>query len=1239
MRIVIDLQGAQSAGSRNRGIGRYSLAIAKAIARNRGPHQVLLALSAYFPETIETIRAEFDSLLRQEDIRVWQAPAPVSHWHKENDWRRGTAELIREAFLASLKPDIVVVSSLFEGLGEDVVTSVGTLSVTIPTAVILYDLIPLIYRHHYLDSPVTEAFYENKLAHLRRANLLLAISESSLQEAMAYLNFPPDACVAISTAADSQFRPLIFDRDEELQIRQRYGLVKPFLLFMGGLEPRKNVDGLIRAYARLPTAVRAAHQLAVVCSIRHADRQEVMALAREQGLAGEELVQIGFVPEGDLPKLYNLCKAFVFPSWHEGFGLPALEAMCCGRAVIGANTSSVPEVIGRNDALFDPRDDAAIAEKLLQVLADDTFRSQLERHGLEQAQRFSWDQSALRAINGIETWLSGGHSSSAKDIAVRRRKLAYISPLPPEPSSIGSDSAFLLPELARYYDIDVVIAQDAVSDPWIRSNCTLRSVPWFEAHADRYDRVLYQFGNSKCHQHMFDLLEAAPGIVVLHDFFLSEALGHHELTDKEAGSWAQCLYHSHGYGAVRQRFQDLDAVEVMSRYPCNRGVLQHAVGVVAHSERLRGLAGEWYGAAAAEEFSVIPRGLAPVTAADRAEARRSLRLGAEDFVICYFGDAGPTKLNQRVLDTWLASTLAKSPNCVLVYVGEIDKSDYGAARAADLRQRRMKKRIIITGGADEDALCRYLGAADAAIQLHAGSGNEVSGRVLECLNRGLPTIVNGVAADLPDDVVMRLPHDFSDSELREALESLWASSELCGSLGDKAREFIRMNHSPRICADRYFEAIEAAYRASTAALPGLTRALRELEPKPTNPNAWAPVAEAIHRSIPPRLSPRQILVDVSELVNRDARSGIQRVVRSLLGELLRQPPEGYRVEPVYATIDQPGYRYARRWTLAFLECPELPFDDDLLDYQAGDVFLGLDLQSHVVPAQKDFFRRMRQVGVDVEFVVYDLLPITLPQAFPEQSTRIHENWLSVVTENDGALCISRAIAEELSDWVERNGPVRRRPFKINWFHLGSDIEASVPTTGMPDDAENCLRALSNRPSFLMVGTVEPRKGHRQALSAFEHLWADDVGVNLVIVGKQGWMVEELAQHLRRHPELGRRLFWFDHASDEFLEKLMATVTALLAASEGEGFGLPLIEAARHKLPIIARDIPVFREVAGKHAFFFHGLDAGSLAESIKRWLALYEKEEFPPSEGLPWLTWKQSTQQLLDRLLAASVAA
>ena len=139
--------------------------------------------------------------------------------------------------------------------------------------------------------------------------------------------------------------------------------------------------------------------------------------------------------------------------------------------------------------------------------------------------------------------------------------------------------------------------------------------------------------------------------------------------------------------------------------------------------------------------------------------------------------------------------------------------------------------------------------------------------------------------------------------------------------------------------------------------------------------------------------------------------------------------------------------------------------------------------------------------------------------------------------------------------------------------------------------------------------------------------------NLVIVGRNGWTMDRLAETLHHHPEKGKRLFWLEGISDEYLEKVYAASTCLIAASEGEGFGLPLIEAAQHKLPIIARDIPVFHEVAGEHVFYFSGKEPGDLAKAVREWLALYQSGRHPKSEGMPWLTWKQSARQMMDIIL------
>jgi glycosyltransferase involved in cell wall biosynthesis len=279
---------------------------------------------------------------------------------------------------------------------------------------------------------------------------------------------------------------------------------------------------------------------------------------------------------------------------------------------------------------------------------------------------------------------------------------------------------------------------------------------------------------------------------------------------------------------------------------------------------------------------------------------------------------------------------------------------------------------------------------------------------------------------------------------------------------------------------------------------------------------------------------RQIFVDISELVNRDAKTGIQRVVRSILSELIENPPAGFTIEPVYATSEN-GYRYARQFTWRFSELPVTNLTDAPLKVRKGDIFLGLDLQPYLVPQQVEFYSYLKLLGAEVYFIVYDLLPILTPKNFPEGTADVYSEWLRTIAQGDGAICISRAVADELSSWLSAYGPKRNKPFKLGWFHLGGDVLNSVPSTGIPSNAEEILSILAKRPTFLVVGTLEPRKCHTQVLSAFEELWKSGQDVNLVIVGKKGWLVDSLTDRILKHNEKNSRLFWLDSISDEFLE--------------------------------------------------------------------------------------------------------
>lgn len=1236
MRILIDLQGAQSTGSRNRGIGRYSQALALGIARNAGPHEVWVALNDLFPDTIEPVRAVFDGLVPQDRIVVWQSPAPVADIDEANYWRRGTAEVIRESFLSALRPDVVHLSSLFEGLVDNAVTSIGGFNPCMPTSMTLYDLIPYIHRNPYLANPVVERWYLRKIDHLRRARLWLSISESSRREGIEWLDLPPDSVVNVSTAADPCFVQRRYGADEANTVRHRYGLVRPFVMYTGGIDHRKNIEGLIRAYARLPAAIRGAHQLAIVCAVQPEQRLALMREAERAGLASNDLVLTGYVSEGDLVALYNLCAVFIFPSWHEGFGLPALEAMHCGAAVIGADTSSVPEVIGRPDALFDPRSEERICQKLHEVLTDEKFRGSLQKHGLEQAKKFSWDGCAKRALHAFEHLHAESTKLATGAVAVPavRPRLAYVSPLPPEKSGIADYSAELLPDLAQYYGIDVVVDQQEISDPWIRANCTIRDPEWFDQNAHRYDRILYHFGNSSFHQHMFGLLARHPGTVVLHDFFLSGIAAHMELTGNANLAWVSALYASHGYGSCKERYAATDMAEVIWRYPANLGVLQGANGVVVHSRHSINLAESWYGATFAREWAHIPLLRKAPVEINRSAARAELGLSDEDFLVCSFGMLGPTKLNHRLIDAWLASPLSQDERCQLVFVGENHPGGYGQDLLLAIKQAR--GRITITGFATPEIYKLHLAAADTAVQLRTNSRGETSAAVLDCMAYGLPTIVNahGSNAEIPADCVQALPDVFQNEDLVQALTDLQTNPGHCKAIGARARHYVGDFLNPRRIARQYRDAIENfALSGPQSMRAAQFAALARTDDPPLVDKAWLDVAQATSTIRWCDVATRQLLVDVSELVPIDAKSGIQRVVRSVLNCLIAHPPKGFRVEPVYGDHAR-VYRYAREFTARFLDIPPLPLEDDVVEIRRGDVFLGLNPATHTTPACGEALRSFRRQGVEIWILVYDLLRVQHPQYFVSGVDEQFARWLDTVAEvGDGALCISRSVADELVDWLDGAQPRRHRPLKVSWFLPGADIVSGLQSDNVPKVITVLLAQLRERRSILMVGAVEPRQGHNQALDAFESLWAAGVDVNLVIIGKQGWMAENLAERLRQHPDAGRRLFWLESIADETLIKFYEAAAGVLVAAEAEGFALPLFEAGRHGCPILARDLPVFREVAGEHALYFSGEDSAVLAESLSDWLHALAAGTSPRPEGIRWQTWEQSTEQLLDLML------
>lgn len=1216
MRLVIDLQGGQSRAHGRRGIGRYTRALVEAIIRQAEGDEIVLLVNGMLRDGSRTFRAWLGRLPPHVETRYWTG-APASAPSGDPLQREANAA-IRAAVVAELRPDMVLVSNHFEGWNEDAVTE----AVGVPTAIVLHDLLPSIHRDAYLRDPAHAAWYDAHAEAVKEADLLLAISDATARDAADHLGLAPAKIVTIGADVDAMFTPGIVTAADSAELVRRYGIARPFLLSTGGANPRKNMLALVEAFAALPREVVAAHQLVIICGLDDRERAQLEGAASKAGLSSNALVLTGAVSDQRLLTLYRACRAFVFPSWHEGFGMPILEAMRCGAAVIGSNSSSVPEVIARPDALFDPHSRKDMAASIERVLTDEPFRAALRENARERSALFSWDETARRALAAMRA-----KAQEARPLAPapsHKPRMAYVSPYPPERSGISFHSEALLPDLARHYEIDLVVADpSAIAVPG-DAPFGVSDVETFRARADRYERVVYQFGNSAFHAHMFDLLVEIPGAVVLHDVFLSGIEAHLGRLE-----FLRRLAIDHGYEAVRKGLtQDPGNEDAIWSYPTNGRVVRSAQGVVVHSAHARAVMESHFGPGCTSGWVEIPllRPQVELHPARRARARGALGVSDDMFLICCFGHISATKLPERVLEGFLCSETSARPDARLVFVGE---DHIGGRIQKRMARERNRARVAVTGWADAQLYDAYLDACDIAIQLRTSSRGESSAAVLDTLNHAVPTIVNahGSLADLDPRTVLRIPEPPTVASVAKAIDRLAMNPALRTEIGAAARAVITAAHAPRRYAELLHDAVEHFHQAR---IEGRERLLGHLARLPPEAARDERLTQAVADTFPPSYRKRQLLVDVTALAQTDLRTGIQRVVRAILHEWLTHAPEGWRIEPVRLDPMLGRYRYARIYTCDYLGIFADWAEDAPISYCAGDSFLGLDLH-FCIPGLKAEIQNMAGMGVDMAFVIYDLLPHHSPQHFPVSSAPLFREWLDTIASSDRLVAISSAVADDLGAYYADRGLVGDEVPDLHWFHLGADIEASRPTMDLPSDLEARLGGLTSRPSFLMVGTIEPRKGHGLVLDAFERLWAGGVEANLVIVGKPGWEVKPLMARLDRHPERGLRLHLLEDVSDAFLQRLYDRCDCLIAASEGEGFGLPLIEAAKHDLPILARDIPVFREVAGEHADYFGG-DPDRLTHAVEGWLARRAAGQVRTSGSMPHLTWRQSAQALLRAL-------
>ncbi len=386
---------------------------------------------------------------------------------------------------------------------------------------------------------------------------------------------------------------------------------------------------------------------------------------------------------------------------------------------------------------------------------------------------------------------------------------------------------------------------------------------------------------------------------------------------------------------------------------------------------------------------------------------------------------------------------------------------------------------------------------------------------------------------------------------------------------------------------------------------------------------------------------KALYFDITVQRRSDAGTGIQRVEKEEL-KALRRADIPYRVIPFYFDREGKG----------LFECET----GQEIAPAAGDIVYSADLCLDGTVANMARLDEMYMRGVQIWFMMYDLIPIRFPETCSDRQLRPFREWLTAAFRYTGIIGISKATTDDARAYLEEHPELRRNPnLRMEWAWIGCDFSGrrdmtapkqagSTDTTGpagVSAPADMTDRPADSIPAprtdgpvrLLMVSTVEPRKMYDQAVQAFDLLRKRGADVQLDIVGREGWKVQDTVALIESSPSYGSSLIWHRGGiGDEELVGLYEDADAIIFASKAEGFGLPIVEGAYYGKPLILRDMPVFREIAGDGAFYFSGYEPEDLACAIEDWLALFKAGKAPSSSGIHLTSWQEHCGKLLEIL-------
>ncbi|MBY0074707.1 glycosyltransferase [Priestia aryabhattai] len=658
--------------------------------------------------------------------------------------------------------------------------------ITVSTA---YDLIPLIYKNHYLRDNQAMKNYMKRIELIKKVNGIIAISQSTRNDLANLLNISPKKIEIIYPGVDPDFQPIEKKVEDEVYLNKKYGINCNYIVCTGGMDFRKNIFGLIASFSYLPDKVKKNYKLVIICRVTPNDVNSFQQFGKLLNIS-DQLIFTNYVPKQDLIMLYNYASLSVFPSFYEGFGLPVLEAMSCGTPVVCSNNSSLPEIVGGAGILINPHSSKDIAEGINNILTNLTLKEELTQRGLERSKNFEWEKAGRllgEYYSTFENEIEIGESQVVNNYV--KMKIAFFSSMRPQSSGISDYSEELLTVLNKYFDIDIIIDDTYTPvNKFILSTYNIVHVKDFNPH--NYKEFIYQMGNNEFHTYMLPVMKKNPGITVLHDanlhgLFFSLGVENNDI-----------------YNEILSRTSINPEAMLLQR------IVNHSKGILVHShytaEKLSAL------------YSNIPVLRIPMGIPDNIIKTNPLTIRkkyncGDCVIISAFGIVAHTKRIVELIVSYTHALKHFNSNTKLFIVGKNALDSPSQSFIDDLIEaNNLQERIIFHGEVPAEEYNELLSISDLVVSLRYPQKGETSAALMRAIAAGKPTIATdiGTFSEIPDEMCLKISYGVNEiPELVKALVKLVDDPGLRIKMGHKAFEYFDRNHRLEHVAIKYKEAI------------------------------------------------------------------------------------------------------------------------------------------------------------------------------------------------------------------------------------------------------------------------------------------------------------------------------------------------------------------------------------------------------------------------------------------------